>query len=278
MLLLIWTDLIRSQFQGTLLRLCSYIIRFLIIRYVLFMISFCLGQEFWIFARLFDLNVTIKDTFFPIISINKNKKGLSYLKIFLMFIIFMLVVYVYLIARKHIHATQTMDFLIPKNDNQTNHLEGNNTEPILKNTTQDTIPPKVSDPTSQIPLKEDPKPTKDTKPADPSPSTNSKKSSPDQKAPATDPHEEKVQPKEGEQAGMEEKKEQRGSSEEFKEEQNNPPTPHKAETPTKPPPTPSKSNPKRSQKSKPSKNKVKPNKETLNKLSSLKQKSTRKKS
>lgn len=51
---------------------------FVSIRFTIFLISWVLGQEFWIFPRLFDESLSFQDSFKPVYTVETVKPGQGY--------------------------------------------------------------------------------------------------------------------------------------------------------------------------------------------------------
>ena len=60
---------------------------FVLIRFLLFLIMWIIGYEFWVFPRLFDESLTFQESFKPIYSLEKGSTGQGYYRIGLLVLI-----------------------------------------------------------------------------------------------------------------------------------------------------------------------------------------------
>jgi len=60
---------------------------FVLIRFLLFLIMWIIGYEFWVFPRLFDESLTFQESFKPIYSLEKGSTGQGYYRIGLLILI-----------------------------------------------------------------------------------------------------------------------------------------------------------------------------------------------
>ena len=86
-LLPIWPEFMKKVLWYISVTFLLFTFTFVSIRFVVFLISWVLGQEFWIFPRLFDESLSFQDSFKPIYTVEKVKPGQGYYRIAMLSII-----------------------------------------------------------------------------------------------------------------------------------------------------------------------------------------------
>ena len=86
-LLPIWPDIMKKILWYISVTFLLFTFTFVSIRFIIFLISWVLGQEFWIFPRLFDESLSFQDSFKPIYSIEKVTSGQGYYRIVMLSVI-----------------------------------------------------------------------------------------------------------------------------------------------------------------------------------------------
>ena len=86
-LLPIWPDIMKKILWYISVTFLLFTFIFVSIRFIIFLISWVVGQEFWIFPRLFDESLSFQDSFKPIYTIEKVKAGQGYYRIAMLSII-----------------------------------------------------------------------------------------------------------------------------------------------------------------------------------------------
>jgi translocation protein SEC62 len=83
-LLPIWPDYAKRILWYLSVTFLIFTLSFCLIRFVLFMVLWLFGYEFWIFPRLFDESLSFQDSFKPIYSFEKGSTGQGYYRIALL--------------------------------------------------------------------------------------------------------------------------------------------------------------------------------------------------
>merc|ERR1719502_1910942 len=86
-LLPLWPDIMKKILWCISVTFLLFPFVFVSIRFIIFLISWVVGQEFWIFPRLFDESLSFQDSFKPIYTIEKVKAGQGYYRIAMLSII-----------------------------------------------------------------------------------------------------------------------------------------------------------------------------------------------
>lgn len=80
-LLPIWPDMAKRVLWYFSVTFLIATLAFCLIRFILFLISWLFGYEFWILPRLFDESLSFQDSFKPVYSLDKGSAGQGYYRI-----------------------------------------------------------------------------------------------------------------------------------------------------------------------------------------------------
>ena len=77
-LLPIWPEIMKKILWYMSVTFLLFTFTFVFIRFMVFLVSWIIGQEFWIFPRLFDESLSFSDSFKPVYTIEKVTPGQGY--------------------------------------------------------------------------------------------------------------------------------------------------------------------------------------------------------
>lgn len=77
----IWPDWAKRMLWYLSVTLLIAMLGFCLLRFLLFLVSWLVGYEFWVFPRLFDESLSVQDSFKPVYSFEKAANGQGYYRL-----------------------------------------------------------------------------------------------------------------------------------------------------------------------------------------------------